>query len=62
MDNKEHKDWESLFDKEYSKDILFEGIFLKLSSLNNEVNKSYNTKVRHYYLKEHTLLVVKKLL
>lgn len=57
--SKTYKEWDDYFDKVQRNDTLFDDIFQKLSSLNEEVDEAYRTKVRHYYLKKHTLLVVR---
>lgn len=59
IDNKIFKEWDDIFSEIHLDDTVFDDIFQKLSSLNEEINEAYRTKVRHYYLKKHTLLVVR---
>jgi len=43
----------------YSKETDFEGVINYLSSLNDQIELAYNSKVRHYLLKTHTIIVAK---
>lgn len=53
-------DWGELFDGGgYSKDTNFKGILKKLTTINKEIGDAFQTKVRHYVLQEHTLIVVR---
>lgn len=53
-------DWGELFDGGgYSKETNFNGILEKLSTINKEIENAFQTKVRHYILREHILIVVR---
>jgi hypothetical protein len=55
-----YESWGELFDGGgYSKESNFKGIIDKLSSLNDEIKIAFKTKVRHYVLADHTILVVR---
>lgn len=43
----------------YSKDTDFDGVISYLSNLDKQIEIAYNSKVRHYLLKTHTIIVCK---